>query len=312
MQKNSKHMLKVFLFCSLLLTGCSEVALYNNLTQEDANKVMVLLQQNGIDATMNQVVKQNEVFWSIQVKKENMAKARELIVMSNVISPRAPGLKEVYQGKGSGGWIRTPAEEKARYLLAIKGEIINSLKKLPDVVDVDVVLNVPEEQELGLVERRRPTASVVIKAQLPKAGTSNLNEIKIQEFVANSVEGMAPRDISVLLNYMAPTGTVLRPGETVTLPKGQEGSTVLDISKAKEEGNVPLMGLKMDSSSRERLKVYLIVFFAVLIVLSLALIMMIIQASRVRTELKNFKGEGTVGAIEGQVLDEKPRLRGPG
>ncbi|MDP2599972.1 MAG: hypothetical protein Q8P84_04465 [Deltaproteobacteria bacterium] len=299
--------------CLFFLTACGESALYNDLSQEDANKVMVLLQQSGISATLNQTIKQNEILWSITVPKENLSKAREIIVTSNVISPRAPGLKEVYQGKGSGGWIRTPAEEKARYLLALKGEIINSLKKLPDVVDVDVVLNVPEEADIGAVERKRPAASVVIKAHTPKPGEASLSEIKVQEFVANSVEGMSPRDVAVILHYIAPSGTIVRPGETVTLPKGGTASTVLDISKAKEAGeaSVPLMGLKLDSSSRDRLKVYLIVFFAVLVILSIALIVMILQASRVRSELKNIKGSGAAGAIEGQVMDERPRLRGP-
>ena len=306
MQKNSRLILSLLL--SFFLTACGEAALYNDLSQEDANKVMVLLQQNGIKASLSQVVKQNDVFWSITVPEENLSKAREIIVTSNVISPRAPGLKEVYQGKGSGGWIRTPAEEQARYLLALKGEIINSLKKLPDVVDVDVVLNVPKEEEIGDVEKKHPAASVVIKAHTPKPGESGLSEIKVQEFVANSVEGMSPRDVTVILHYIAPSGTIVRPGETVTLP--------LDISKTKaaqeaQEASVPLMGLKLDSSSRDRLKVYLIVFFAVLVILSIALIIMIIQAGRVRNELKNIKGEGHSGAIEGEVMGEKPRLRGP-
>ncbi|MDO8526549.1 MAG: hypothetical protein Q7T03_02555 [Deltaproteobacteria bacterium] len=298
-----------FVLC-ILLTACGEVVLYNDLSQEDANKVMVLLQQNGINALLEQEIKQNEVVWILKVNKENLSKARELIVTSNVISPRSPGLQEIYQGKGSGGWIRTPAEERARYILALKGEIINSLKKMPEVVDVDVVLNTPQEEEINLGEKKKPTASIVIKAQTPQHGATTLQESKIQEFVANSVEGMSPRDVSIMINYAAPMATILRPGETITLPKTSENKT-LNLENKNESAPVRLMGLKLDLDSRERLKIYLIVFFGVLVLLSIALIVSIIQSSRVRNELKALKGGGALPALEGQIMEEQnPRLRG--
>lgn len=295
--------LSLCFFASLLLLGCGREALYNNLSQEDANKVMVLLEKNAIDASLEQQVFQNEVSFAIKVNKQDMAKARELIVSSQVISPRSPGLKEVYQGKGASGWIKTPAEERARYLLALKGEIVNSLKKLPGVVDVDCVLNIPEEEALGLKEKKRPTASVVIKAETPEQGESTLSEVQIQQFVANAVEGMSARDVSVLLHFVAPVGTKLRPGQTVLLPKTPE-------TGAEEPSH--LMGLKLDSSSKERLKVYLIVFFLILLVLSAALVVSIVQARRTRSELKDLQG-GQMKALGGRALEEgeAPRLRAP-
>lgn len=314
MQKKEKNSIKriltvkLLVFC-LFLAACAREVLYHDLNQEDANKVIVLLQQNGIEATLTSQVRQNETFWSVKVDKEILPRARELVVTGNVISQRAPGLKEVYQGKGSSGWIKTPAEERARYLLATKGEVINSLKKLPEVIDADVVLNVPQGGELGIgVEPKRPTASVVIRAQLPQSGPSSLHELKIQEFVANTVEGLSPRDVSVLIERMAPMGTTVRPGETITLPRAgvSPGAGVAETTAAPT--SIPLMGLQLEGESRERLKVYLIVFFAVLVILSVALIVSIMQASRVRQELKALKG-GERHAIEGQVLEgENPRL----
>ncbi len=292
----------IIIFLVLCLTACGRVVLYNDLTQEDANKVMVLLQQNGIQAELAKETRQNETFWSVKVDQEMLAKARELIVSGNVISPRSPGLQEVYQAKGSSGWIRTPAEERARYLLAQKGEIINSLKKLPDVVDVDVVLNLPEQDELGRDEKKHPTASIVIKAQTAPKGQASLSELKVQEFVANSVEGMSARDVAVIINYMAPTGTTLRPGETVTLPKPGDMKDS-DAALAATTTPVRLMGLKLDTDSRDRLKIYLIVFFVVLIILSVFLVVSIIQASRMRQELKAIKGGGAHAALEGQVME---------
>ena len=302
----------LFTFC-LLLFGCAQEVLYNNLNQEDANKVMVLLQQNGINAQLEQKIVQNETFWTIRVGKEEMARARELIVTSQVISPRAPGLQEIYQGKGGGGWIKTPAEERARYLLALKGEIVNSLKKLPNVVDVDVVLNTPEQDDLGLQEKKHPTASVVINAISPKPGESALNEIQIQQFVANAVEGMSSRDVSVLLHLMAPIGKGLKPGESVILPKGP---ALVDLRRDKEpeaESSSRLMGLKLDLASKERLKIYLIILFLVLVILSAALIISIVQTSRTRHELKALRSGEEHPALPGGMMGGggSPRLEAP-
>lgn len=292
-------------FALLVLTACGREVLYNNLSQEDANKVMVLLSQHGIPAELGEEKKQNEIFWTIKVEKSDLPKARVLIVASNVISPKAPGLQEVYQGKGSSGWIRTPAEERARYLLAQKGELINALKRLPEVVDADVVLNIPEKSKLSTGQEERPTASVVIKAQKPALGESALSEVTIQQWVANTVEGLAARDVSVLIHFVAPIGTELRPGQTVTLPKPGESQKIGEENPA----STRLMGLKLDIESRQRLKIYLVIFFGVLVLLSAALIVSILQSSRTRQELKALKGGGAP-ALEGKVVGEQaPRLK---
>ncbi|MDO8494180.1 MAG: hypothetical protein Q7S68_02460 [Deltaproteobacteria bacterium] len=289
------------------LSGCAKSILYKDLSQEDANKVMVLLQQQGIAANLEQEIRQNEVFWSVTVEKPDLPRAREIIVTSHVISPRSPGLKEIYQDKG-GGWIKTPAEERARYLLAQKGEIVNALKKLPKVIDVDVILNLPEQDDLGKKTQQRPTASVVIKAEMPAEGESALAEIEIQKIVSNALPEMSPRDVAVLLNFVAPLGKRVEPGQTVLLPLKSEDSSqdqILDVSGKK---TVQLMGLKLDQDSRGRLKLYLIIFFVVLVLLSVALVIAIIQGSRTRQELKSLRQGNSQPALEGQVMDEPAQL----
>lgn len=297
MQKKEENFKKKIIVWVLLLgvtlVGCQREILYDHLSQEDANKVMVLLQKHGIEASLGSVEKQNEISWNLQVSKNDLPRARELIVSSNIISPKSPGLKEVYQAGGSSSWIKTPAEERARYLLALKGEVVNALKRLPDVVEADVVLNIPEPTKLGR-EQKRPTASVVIKAQKPQLGESALSEVVIQQWVSNTVEDLAPRDVSVLINYVAPIGTTLRPGETVTLPHTSDGSE----ATTPEGPTVRLMGLQLNPASRQRLKVYLLVFFTILVLLSLALIVTILQSRRTRQELKALKGGETPLVLE--------------
>ena len=157
--------------------------MYHGLSEEDANEILVVLQEEGIQAQKEK-----------EVQFDDLPLARSLLVAKNLPRQKELGLGGVYKEKGL---IPTSDEQKARFLLALKGEIINSLEKLPEVIDADIVLNVPIKEEFNRGEKKRPTASVVIKAMLPPNTQSSLSEMKIQEFVANSVEELAPRDVTV-------------------------------------------------------------------------------------------------------------------
>src|SRR3989344_2145338 len=184
-----------FFLLILLLAGCQKAVLYHGLSEEDANEILVVLQEEGVQAQKEKEVRQNEIFWTIELQFDDLPRARSLLVAKNLPRQKELGLGGVYKEKGL---IPTSDEQKARFLLALKGEIINSLEKLPEVIDADIVLNVPIKEEFNRGEKKRPTASVVIKAMLPPNTQSSLSEMKIQEFVANSVEELAPRDVTVL------------------------------------------------------------------------------------------------------------------
>ena len=299
--------------CLVFLTGltaCHQKALYHDLNEEEANEILVVLQQNNIPATKVKEVKQNETVWAIEVAEQDLSRAQAILVANNLPRKQELGLSGVYKEKGL---IPTPDEQKARYLLALKGEIINSLKKLPEVIDADVVLNVPTKEEFSKkIDQERPTASVVIKAKSPESGPSSISEQKIQEFVANSIEGMAPRDVSVLISFINPVGKTMHPGFTTVLPQaGSPGvASVAEDSHAATSATSLLMGLQVSAESKNRLKIYLVVFFSLLVLLAAALIVTIIQASRFRNEISDLKG-GSAGAIEGQVPGGQRRL-GPG
>jgi len=298
--------LSAIIVLSTAVSGCSRVALYQNLSEEDANTILVLLSENGIDAKKKKEIVQNEVSYAIDVLDSDMVRARSLLMKHNLPRRKAPGLEAVYREKGL---IPTPDEQKARFLLAVKGEIINSLGKLPNIVDADVVLNIPEKNEFADAEtrhRQRPTASVVIKATPMESGTEPLSEQKVQQFVANAVEGMNPRDVAVVITYLQRRGDIQKPGEVMNIQSSGGMARSLPPPVFEQE----LIGLKLDEESKDRLKIYLLIFFVILVVLSCALIVVIIQGSRIRRQLSSFQ-QGSAGnypALEGQVMDEQTGL----
>jgi type III secretion protein J len=281
------------------------VELYQNLTEEEANEMLVLLAENGIKAGKKRVLEQNVASFAINVREADIPRSRSLLLQHNLPRRRELGLTGVYKEKGL---IPTPDEQKARYLLALKGEIINSLERLPQIVDVDVVLNVPEKNEFADPERQklqRPTASVVVKIK-PEAGDAQtITEPKVQQFVANAVEGMNPRDVAVMISYITLEERGMRPHDVRALPTQMPG--IETRAPAAPTTTKELIGLKLDAESRGRLKIYLLVFFLLLVVLSSTLIVVIVQASRMRRTLAALKGpSGEHPAIEGQVLEEGP------
>lgn len=290
---------------AFFVAGCGRVELHRDLTEEDANEIMVLLAENDIKADKKREVRQNVVSFIIEVRESDMIKARSLLVKHNLPRRKELGLTGVYKEKGL---IPTPDEQKARFLLAIKGEIINSLERLPQIVDADVVLNIPTKDEFADAEvqyRQRPTASAIVRLKPDVPGVKSVTEAKIQQFVANAVEGMNPRDVTVILSYL---GEEAMPPPRVRRPAVAPAPGV--PPEPGKEVSHELMGLTLDARSKGRLKIYLLIFFLLLIFLSAALIVVIIQGSRMRKTLSALKGPvGEHPAIEGQILEEgEPRL----
>jgi len=290
----------------LFIAGCNRVAIYHNLSEEDANAMIVLLQENGIEAEKVREVQQNEVYWSVEVSKEDLSRARQLLVHHNLPRQKALGLTGVYKEKGL---IPTPDEQKARYLLALKGEIVNSLLKIPEIVEIDVVLNIPTKEEFSDdtgKSQKRPTASVVVRVSQTTDARELITESKIKEFVANSVEGLNPRDVAVIITYL-PGPEKFVATQDYRLPKGAASSK--DVVKAKDEKRESkLVGLNLTEESKERLKIYLLIFFVALVLLSSGLIIAIVYASRLRRKSSSSE-RGLIpsdkrSAVEGEVLED--------
>jgi type III secretion protein J len=307
LRSSAKRVSCLVLVALVFLASCNRIELYQNLSEDDANEILVLLSENGIKAVKKKTIRQNEVSYSIAVRDDDMARARGLLVSHNLPRRKELGLTGVYKEKGL---IPTPDEQKARYLLAIKGEIINSLRRLPQVIDADVVLNVPTKDEFASAESRhlqRPTASVVIRAKPDPSGLQTITEAKVQQFVANAVEGLNPRDVTVVISFLPMEERAIRPGDVQTLPSTaaeQPREPAMAVQPALQQ---EIIGLKLDEASKGKLKVYLLIFFLLLMILAVALIVVIIQGSRMRRMLASLQGPaGQHPAIEGQVMEEHP------
>ncbi len=260
--KNGRFYAFFILFLSLV--ACGQMPLYQDLSETDVNEILVALQDRGIEAEKVKEEKSQKVSWVVLVNKKDAAKARKILVESNLPYKKQPSLRDICKDSEL---IPTPQQEKCKKMLALKGEIINSLERIPGVVDADIVLNIPDISEFAVESQpgKRPTASAVLKVRKTPEGLE-ITESKIQRFISNTVENLDPRDVSVVITY------IQAPEES-----RKEGGI---------KNSITVAGLKMDISSKKTFKTYALVTLMILIGISAALIFSLFQLIKLRQQMK--------------------------
>ena len=215
------------------ITGCAgEFALVHQLTETEANEIMVILVSKGIEAS--KIEEPNRVItYKIIVSESDQEEALQVLVANKLPKAKSVGLKEVYPA-GSGGMIPSQSEEKARFLMAIQGEIEIKLKTFPNVVRAHVSIVAPEKDIVRDVDTAapQPSASVAVIFNPNKSGDSGLTEEDIKNLVSASIEGLTPERVRVVLAANRPLSLVSGEQE-----QGLTGSvaTVLGIDVATQK-----------------------------------------------------------------------------
>ena len=182
---------------SLLLSACVTHTLQSALSEEDAQEIVVLLNQNGIEASAVKAAgeKKGEETWSVVVHggDQNLARAWRVLEANGLPRQKDRGLEDVF---ANSGMIPTATEEKARLLVGISGEISRTLKSIAGVVDAHVLVVLPDSSPLlDKSERTPPTASVLIKYS---GNDVPLNEDDVKKLVGRAVEGLQPENVAVV------------------------------------------------------------------------------------------------------------------
>jgi type III secretion protein J len=183
---------------ALLLTGCLSQVLQTGLTEQEAQEIVVLLKENGLEATTQSAAaedKKDSATWQVKVKggDQNMVLAWRILRENGLPREKTKGLEEVF---ANSGMIPTAGEEKARLLVGLSGEISRTLKSVQGVVDARVHVVLPENSPLLDKSQWKPTtASVLVKYQ---GAQPPLKEEEIKALVARGVEGLQPDNVAIV------------------------------------------------------------------------------------------------------------------
>lgn len=188
------------LLALLLVTGCS-IELQHGLSEDDANEIYVLLSKNGINATKVAVGDGKDMVFTIQVSKSDAAQAAELLRSNSLPRPMEKGFNHFAKGS----MVPTAAEERAMMLKAVAGEVSNALTKVDGVLETDVIVNIPENNDLTQPENKpMPSASVMLRYRPTLEGKSPVTEKEVQQFVSSAVQELKPDKVTVLLTPAQP------------------------------------------------------------------------------------------------------------
>ena len=186
-----------------LLAGCLRQELQTGLTEPEAQEIIVLLKDHGLEAVKQSSAAANQTpTWTVSVKggSQNLFLAWKILQENGLPREKATGLKDVFSNSSL---IPTASEEKARLIVGISGEIRQTLVSVNGVVDARVHVVLPENSPLIEKSEWKPsTASVFVKYQ---GSQMPLQPEEVRNLVANSVEGLQPANVAVVFKKVEAT-----------------------------------------------------------------------------------------------------------
>ncbi|MEP7280392.1 MAG: type III secretion inner membrane ring lipoprotein SctJ [Rubrivivax sp.] len=188
-----------------LLGGCSQQALYSQLSERQANEMIAVLQGAGIGADKQA----QEGQFSILTASADFPKAVRMLSAQGYPRESFDTMGKVFKKEG---FISTPLEERARLVHAMSQEIANTLTSIDCVVTARVHLVVPEKHPL--IDKVQPAAAAVFIKHRPDCDLSP-QTTQIKALVVNSIEGLAYDNVTVA---MFPAGGVPTEAPTPTKP----------------------------------------------------------------------------------------------
>jgi type III secretion protein J len=174
---------------ALLLGGCSGQELYTQLSERQANEMVAVLRQAGIDADK----KVADGRFSVLTPRGDFSDAVRVLNAQGYPRESFDTIGKVFKREG---FVSSPLEERARLVHALSQEISNTIASIDGVVTARVHLVVPDRHPL--LDKPQPAAaSVFIKHRPDRDLTPQVTQIKA--LVVNSLEGLSYDHVTVAL-----------------------------------------------------------------------------------------------------------------
>ncbi|SEK63755.1 Secretory protein of YscJ/FliF family protein [Roseateles sp. YR242] len=170
----------------LLVVGCKEsVDMHTGLTDQEANRVITALRQDGIDAE-KRTTKEGV---TVSVAPSDLPRATQVLQASGLPHRASARMGDVFRKEGL---ISSPMEERARYVYALSQELEATLAEIDGVVIARVHVVLPEKVAPG--EPLQPPSAAVFIKHLPGLDPDVIT-LRVRQLVARSIPGMGSQAV---------------------------------------------------------------------------------------------------------------------
>ena len=176
----------------LLVAGCSTPVAVG-LDEDDANRIVVSLDQASIDA-QKEAEPGSEGKFRVVVPRDDAARALSTMRDEQLPRPRPAG---VLDAVNKSALVPSQAQEHAELVAGMAGDLERSLEQVDGVLSARVHLNVPATDPLQAAGSAAPraTASVLF---FHRGSSPPLTQDAVQRLVAGGVPGLSPADVAVV------------------------------------------------------------------------------------------------------------------
>ncbi len=174
---------------ALALSGCGKVELYSALPEQEVNEMLALLLSSQVHG--DKFAGKDETY-GIRVPKRDVERSIQLLKSKGYPRRVYTGLGDVF---AKSGVVSSSIEQEAKYTYAITQELSETLGHIDGVLAARV--HVSLGQHAPGQKSQHAVASTFIKYD-PSYDVEGLKP-QIKDLVANSVAGLNPDDIAVVL-----------------------------------------------------------------------------------------------------------------
>lgn len=191
----------VLVALALATMGC-RVPVQHGLDESAANEVLSLLERSGVAARKRAQDGTTPPRFDVTVPQGDGGRALELLRAHGLPRPADRGFEQVY---GQPSLIPSPAEERARYLRALSGDLESTLTSVDGVVGARVHLVAEERDPLAGAQAppRVPARASVLLKVLPNQNALSSEEVRT--LIAGSVPGLSPDHVAVVRTQAPPS-----------------------------------------------------------------------------------------------------------